>query len=146
MLEKTISYTDYNGEKRTDKFYFNLEKSEMVKMDISEVGGFQESVKRIMKSRDGKEIMRIFEGIILGSYGEKDTDGIHFIKSPELSERFKQTRAYDELFMELITDDEAASDFINGITPDGVVASEEDINRMRDELDIPSIKKSEPKG
>ena len=30
MLKKTITYTDYNGMERTEDFYFNLTKAEVV--------------------------------------------------------------------------------------------------------------------
>ena len=32
MLKKTITYTDYNGNSRTEDFYFNLTKTELMKM------------------------------------------------------------------------------------------------------------------
>ena len=43
--------------------------------------------------------------------------GKRFIKSKELSEAFSQTEAYSQLFMELATDADAASKFVNGIVP-----------------------------
>ncbi len=54
---------------------------------------------------------------ILLSYGEKSADGKRFIKSDESREAFSQTAAFDTLFMELATEDEAASNFIKGILP-----------------------------
>ena len=30
MLKKTIKYTDYNGVERTEDFYFNLSKAEIM--------------------------------------------------------------------------------------------------------------------
>mgnify|MGYP000249563697 FL=1 len=31
MLKKTISYTDYDGNQRTEDFYFNLSKAEITR-------------------------------------------------------------------------------------------------------------------
>ena len=59
------------------------------------------------------------------AYGEKSPDGKRFIKSPELSEAFSQTEAYSELFMELASDSDAASKFVNGIIPADMVKAAE---------------------
>lgn len=117
MLQKIITYTDYNGTERTEVFYFNLTKSELVTMDYSSEGGLEESLRRIIDAKDKVAIMREFRNIIAKSYGIKSEDGRRFIKSAEISEAFFQTDAFDKLFMELITDEKAASDFINAILP-----------------------------
>ena len=39
------------------------------------------------------------------------------MKSKELTDAFEQTNAFSILYMELITDSDAASKFINGIVP-----------------------------
>ncbi len=120
MLKKTISYKDYNGNSRTEDFYFNLTEAEITEMELSADGGLTEMVRRIVAAQDAKQIIAIFKDIILRAYGEKSPDGRRFIKSKELSEAFSQTEAYSQLFMELATNDKAASDFVNGIVPDNV--------------------------
>lgn len=117
MLKKTITYTDYNGITRTEDCYFNLNKAEIAEMELSTPGGFAEMINKITASMDGKMIMKVFKELILKSYGEKSADGKRFVKSEELSEAFSQTEAYNELFMELITDSDAAAKFFNGIVP-----------------------------
>ena len=136
MLKKEITFTDYDGEKRTETHYFNLERNELIKLEISSIGGLEESVKRIIQARNGKEIMDTFERIILVSYGEKDLDGVHFNKSEEMSNRFKNSKAYDALFMELVTDDNAAADFINGILPDDMNVDNEKVEEMKKEMHL----------
>ena len=44
MLKKTITYTDYNGNERTEDFYFNLTKAEVVEMEMSTSGGLTEMI------------------------------------------------------------------------------------------------------
>ena len=122
MLKKTITYTDYNGGERTEDFYFNLKKSEIMEMEMSTDGGLSEMIKKIVATKDIPSLMSIFKEFILKAYGEKSPDGKRFIKSKELSESFEQTEAYSELFMELATSDKAAAEFINGLVPPDVAA------------------------
>lgn len=117
MLKKEITYTDYDGNQRTEEFYFNLNKAELVEMEMSTQGGLEALIKKIVAEQDTSRIIAIFKDIICRAYGEKSLDGKHFRKSPELTSDFVQTEAYSELFMELATDADAAAAFINGIIP-----------------------------
>lgn len=117
MLKKTISYTDYDGNERTEDFYFNLSKAELGEMELSTAGGMEKMLKSIVADEDGKRMIEIFKDIILKSYGVKSLDGKRFIKSAELREEFSQTEAYSNLFIELLTNADKASEFINGIMP-----------------------------
>jgi hypothetical protein len=117
MLKKTITYIDYDGNSRTEDFYFNLSKAEVTEMELSADGGLSKMLEKIVASQDNKRIMEIFKDIIIKAYGEKSPDGKRFIKNDALREAFTQTEAYTELFMELATNAEAASAFVNGIVP-----------------------------
>ncbi len=117
MLKKTIKYTDYNGEERIEDFYFNLSKAEIMEMEMSQNGGMSEYIKKIVNTQDNVSIMNLFKEIIQKSYGEKSLDGKRFIKNKELTEAFTQTEAYTELFVELVSDADAAAKFVNGIIP-----------------------------
>lgn len=121
MLKKTITYTDYNGSERTEDFYFNLSKPEIVEMEMGGVEGFGDMIRRIVAAQDAPAIIKIFKDVILKAYGLKNPDGIHFEKSEEISRAFSQTEAYSELYMELATDADAAAKFVNGILPADVV-------------------------
>lgn len=122
MYKKTITYEDYNGETRTEDFYFNFNKAELVEMELSTAGGLTNLITKITNAKDGPTIIKIFKKLVLDAYGERSDDGRRFIKSKELSEAFSQTPAYSEIFMELSTDDEAAAKFINGIIPADLAA------------------------
>lgn len=117
MLKKTITYTDYNGTERTEDFYFNLSKAEVMEMEMSTTGGLAEMIQRIVAAQDAPAIIKIFKDLVLKAYGQKSPDGKRFIKSEELRSEFEQTEAYSQLFMELATDADAAAKFVNGIVP-----------------------------
>lgn len=118
MLTKKITYTDYNGNERTETFYFNLSKAELTKLQLTYPGGFAEHIEQVVDARDTAKVVDLFNEIIDLAYGEKSEDGRRLVKSKELTDAFKQTEAYDQLFMELITDEDVASKFVNGILPD----------------------------
>ena len=117
MLKKTITYKDYNGVERTEDFMFNLTKAEILEMQLTKDGGMDAAIKKIVDAKDAPEIMRVFKDLILKSYGIVSDDGRRYIKSKEISDSFAQTEAFSMLFMELATDTDAASAFVNGIVP-----------------------------
>ena len=117
MLKKTIKYTDYDGTEREEDFYFNLNKAEVTEMELSKQGGLSEYIKRIVAAQDAPSLVELFKELICKSYGEKSLDGKRFVKSKELTEEFTQTEAYAELFVELASNAEEATKFVNGIMP-----------------------------
>lgn len=116
MYKKTSTFIDFNGVERTVDLYFNLSKTELAEMELTTTGGLGDYLNKIIASQDTVAIMKMFKDLILKSYGERDPDGIHFHKSPEISKAFTETPAYDQLFMELL-DAEKASEFVKGIIP-----------------------------
>lgn len=117
MLKKTVTYRDYNDVERTEDFYFNLSKAELLEMELGTSGGLAEMIRKIVAAQDAPAIIKVFKELVLKAYGEKSSDGKRFIKSEELSEAFSQTEAYSQIFMELATDDNKAAEFVNGIVP-----------------------------
>lgn len=117
MIKKTITFVDYNGTERTEDFYFNLTKAEVMEMEMSVKGGLAEMIQRIIAAQDQPAIVKIFRDLITRAYGVKSPDGRKFMKSAELTDDFVQTEAFSELYMELATNAEAAAAFVNGIVP-----------------------------
>jgi hypothetical protein len=117
MLRKTITYIDYNGVERTEDFFFNLTKAELIEIEMGTTGGLVEMVNRIVAAQDAPAIIKVFKDLVLKAYGQKSPDGRAFIKTDELRKEFESTEAYSELFVELSTNAEAAADFVNGIMP-----------------------------
>ena len=117
MLKKTMTYTDFDNNTRTEDFYFNLTKAEIMEMEMGETGGMAKMLEKIVTEQDSKKIIENFKMIIMKAYGEKSADGRRFIKSKEISEAFSQTNAFNDLAVELYTNSEAAAAFMNSIIP-----------------------------
>lgn len=117
MLKETITYFDFDGNERTENFYFNLTKAECMEMELSTNGGLEKSIQRIIEAKDSAQIVETFKNIILKAFGEKSPDGKYFRKSPEISANFASTEAYSVLFMKLASSADEATRFVNGIIP-----------------------------
>lgn len=121
MLKKEIAFEDFDGNPQRKIYYFNLTKTELIKMEITGTGGSMgEFVKRIIDAKDNRELVEVFDKIILGAVGRRSDDGERFDKSPEIAENFKCSAAYDALFIEFVTNSGAAADFINALIPKGI--------------------------
>ena len=125
MFKKTITYTDFFGDKRTEDFYFNMNKAEVVEWQYSINGGINRLFEKIVNDGDQSLLVNMIKDLIRRSYGERSIDGKRFEKKRNgqfLFDDFEQTMAYEALFMELIQDEKAAADFINGLMPPDLVA------------------------
>ena len=110
------TYEDFNGDERTEEFYFNLSEAELLEMNMAEYGGLDAKIRRAINGNDSKMIFVMFKDIIRRSYGVKSEDGRKFVKNQAVFEDFTQTPAYSDLFVELM-DEQKAAQFINGILP-----------------------------
>ena len=121
MIKKTIEYTNYNGEKVKEDLYFNLSKAEIMEYELGFTGGMSKHLTEIIEAENVTELVALFKNLLLLSYGVKSSDGRTFQKKDidgrPLSIGFSQTEAYSELFMELATNSDLASEFVNGIMP-----------------------------
>ena len=108
---------DFNNEEREEDFYFNLNEAELAEMQLTTDGGMDEKIQKIIDAKDTKEIIALFKDLLLKSYGVKSADGKRFVKNQEIRDAFEFSAAYPVLFMQLATDAEAASAFVNGILP-----------------------------
>lgn len=121
MLKRNITFEDFEGNSVTETHYFNMMKSELVRLDVSYDGGMEAAIQAIVDAKDNKKVLREFEYLILSSYGIRSEDGKRFLKSEQISEEFKQSLAYDQLFFELISDEKVCIAFIEGIMPKDLV-------------------------
>jgi hypothetical protein len=139
VLKKTITYKNFNDEEVTEDHFFHLSKAELVELEMSHQGGLSEALQNIIAAEDGKAIIAEFKKIILGAYGKKSGDGKRFVKTQELRDEFESSEAYSTLFMELVTDTDAAIEFINGIVPQGLAEDAAKVTQLR------QVEKPEPR-
>lgn len=116
MIKKTVTFTDYNDVEKTQDYYFNLNQAEIMEMELSSAGGMSETIQNVIKSNDTSTLIAIFKDLLLKSYGKKTPEG-RFEKSEALRREFESSAAYPILFVELATDADAASKFMNGVIP-----------------------------
>lgn len=122
MLKKTVTYTDYNGNERTEDFFFNLNQVEAIELEYNAVPGKSttDMLNEMAQTQDITKIITILKEFLLTSYGEKSSDGKRFVKSKELRDAFEQSPAFPKIYLELATNAEYAAEFIAGVIPSEV--------------------------
>ena len=131
MYKKTVTYEDYKGNTRTEDFYFNLNKAELVELELSTKGGLTVMMDRIIAAQDNATLFKIFKDLVSKSYGVLSDDGRKFVKNQEVLDDFMQTEAYSIIFSELATNEEAAAEFFNNVIPQNLAKelTEEEANK-----------------
>ncbi len=117
LTTKTVTYTDYNGVERTEKFYFNLTQAELLDMELSASGGLEKELRAIIDADDKRALINKVKEFMLKAYGVKSDDGKRLVKNDEVREAFVQSEAYSKILMELLTDEKACAAFFNAIVP-----------------------------
>lgn len=120
MLKKEITYKDLDGNDVTETFEFHLSRAEMAEMALAKEGksgGFDVWVRTMINSQDGEVLTQTFKQILLSTIGQRSEDNKRFVKNDEIRNNFLYSDAYSVLFMELMTDADKMSEFINGIVP-----------------------------
>lgn len=134
MIAKTVTYTDYDGNEVSEKLYFNLNVMELrhIKFDgIPEIVSIKNYLEKLLKeikelsetdNADEKEakldtVYSLVEQLIVKSYGVKTDDGRSFMKSKEIAENFRNSAAFESIYIDFLTNPSLIPDFVNGILP-----------------------------
>ena len=150
MFSRTFTYKGYDGNQHKETWWFNLTESEILKMELGSVGGINGMMNKMMREEHPDRIVDMFEKIILGSVGERSADGRRFLKrGGAVAEDFRETPAYDQLFLELVSSGEALATFLKGAIPDEVRANvekaeAEQAKRGQEAAEAPELKVVEP--
>lgn len=115
MFKQQITYTDFNGEERTEDFYFHLSTPEVTRLEAKAGKPLSEVAKELSESNDTEGLIQFFEEVVLMAYGIKSADGKTFKKGKEVKESFEYSQAYAEFFEMLLTDPELAKKFGEGV-------------------------------
>lgn len=122
MIKKTVTYKDLNGKERTETFYFHYFESEIMDMEMSEEGGLAERIQRIIDAKDQASLLKVIKKFVIDAYGVKSDDGRRFNKSQEVKDAFVECPAYSKIYMELLTNDELAAEFVNKVIPEDMAS------------------------
>jgi len=124
MLELPITYEDFDGNERTDTFFFHLSQTSITEIVMGVLGfdapkevDVEEILKAIVARGNAAEIISTFQNFIRKSVGMKSADGVRFVQDPDFVNGFMESNAYQELFMRLMQDDEFRDKFFLGILP-----------------------------
>lgn len=117
MLKKTVTYIDFDGNERTEDFFFNLTEQEIAEMELSTEGGLGNFINKAVAAKSQVELIELFKKLILAAYGVKSADGRRFVKNDAVREDFMSTQVFSDIYMELVQDADKASAFFNGIVP-----------------------------
>lgn len=119
MLKKKVTYEDFNGDTVTETLRFHITEAEAIEWEMSEGtgGGLAKHLERMGEEQNGKEIVRILKEFILRSYGELSDDGRHFVKTPEIRQKFESSKAFSDIFVEICQSTDSVTNFVNGIMP-----------------------------
>lgn len=115
MICKTVTYTDFDGNERTEDFFFNLTDQEITELELTTDGGFRKMIDRIVAAKSQTELVMLFKNLIMKAYGKKGADGRTFDKSPAVKQEFASTQAFSDIYMELVTNTDKAVEFFNGV-------------------------------
>lgn len=117
MYNKVIKFTDFNDNEREQTYHFNLRKDELAKLAAKYGEGFENKIRSMAMNNDRVGLYKLFEDLIKESYGVKTEDGLHFKKSDDIWNDFYNSPAYEALFIEIMTNTDAAVEFFKGIMP-----------------------------
>lgn len=129
MFAKTITYKDFNGQTRTEDFFFHLTEAEVIEwLTTNTDATLDEVLNNMRRKSDISGLLSATKDLIYRAYGEKSVDGRRFIKTPEVKANFMETNAYSNLFMELCTDAEKSAEFLNNIIPEDMASRLKDLS------------------
>lgn len=117
MLTKVVTYTDFDGNQRTQTCYFHMTKAEILEFNMNKPGGVIAYITRMMNAERNDIVFATFKELILVAYGERTSDG-RFVKNAQLRDAFACSEAYSEIFMEIVQSEKAMAAFVNGLVPD----------------------------
>lgn len=120
MFSRDFEYTGYDGQPKKDTYWFNLTEAELYEIDLSSIRGFTGEMTKLLKEERTKEIVDAFKSIILGAVGSVSADGRKFIKNEEIKEDFYRSKAYSQLFVELVSSGEKLAEFLRAAIPEEI--------------------------
>lgn len=154
MLKKDITFENFDGVQVTEVHYFHIYEAELVEflilhnIDDDVQNGLKRLIDGLIERNDRAAILTLFKELVIMGYGLRNPERPEkFLKTPEISEDFKSSPAYKALYLELMTNEKAATEFLMGAIPKSmsgnpkvataVAASQFGTNRLPETLKVP---------
>ena len=119
MIKETISYENFDGEKRTEDFYFHISKVDITRLNLkSKTGTFKGDLEELLKDKEhnGEEMLDYIMLFIETAYGKRSADGT-FYKDKDAARAFINSDAAAELVVDLMNSADKLRAFIRGVMP-----------------------------
>lgn len=117
MIKKKVKFEDFNGNEVEEVFHFNLNQTELTELELSYEGGFSNHARGLVEKKDTRGLISFYKHLLIKSYGVVSDDGRKFYKTEEYAKDFISSPAFDEIFLELLSDENASREFFIGILP-----------------------------
>lgn len=114
MLKKVFTLTDLDGNRYTEEWFFSLSKADLAEMSV---GGnqFTEELRGLTANSEGPKALEAFKKILDMTVGKRVGNKLE--RGVDVSLEFMNSDAYGEFIMELLTDPNAAIDFVRNVVP-----------------------------
>ena len=120
MISMTVVYaymTDKH-EMQTEVHWFNISMADFARLEVGTKNGLEATVQAMVDARNVAEILDLFDKLVAIGYGVRLEEGKLFDKDAKHFKRFKDTGAYDALFMDLMKEGEdGMATFVSQIVP-----------------------------
>lgn len=118
-VHESITFTDADGEQVTEDWWFQLDETDAIEMDIIheliKKGDPENFLRNIVEERDTRALSQLIRDMLLASVCKRE--GKLFIKGPEIVREFRFGGAYRQFFSDLITSDDAGGKFFSNVIP-----------------------------
>lgn len=121
MIKQTVAYTNLDGQPATEDLYFNLNKSELIDLELEQERSMSDMLKEIGEDPTAKDVLWMLKTFVNRSYGKRSEDGRKFIKNKDVLEDFIDSEPYSEFLWTLINDPQKAMEFITGLMPKDIM-------------------------
>lgn len=123
MIQKTITYVDFNDETQTETFNFHITKTKLTDHMVQLKPKFEEMQSRL--SGDKRElnldevymILDLIKTMIELSYGVRSEDGKRFRQTAEVYQEFRDSAAYDAMLTGFMEDPASGMEFMQAVMP-----------------------------
>lgn len=125
MVKKTVTYTDLDGNERSEELMFHLNKLDILRLEAKyqSQGGLYNYLVKITADGSAEpskmnfvDVLNFFEEVVQQAYGVREGDS--FAKDPELTKKFVNSEAYASFLYSFGEDEGAASEFLVKMFPD----------------------------